>query len=139
MKYKTNNLDLAAYLLTKNQQPIKIKYLTDIYGEFIFEKTKTLTDAVERFQKGRVEVNLTNYIYHRLELKKQLKKEADYKKQITIKKYARKTDTIFWYIDENNKIQHATYDPNNPLHKKYRDEGNFFENSVDAAKARATL
>ena len=35
----------------------------------------------------------------------------------------------FWYIDSENKIQHANFDPADPIHKKCEQEGNMFHTS----------
>jgi len=101
MKYKTNNLDLAAYLVTKGNE-CNVKYIHTSMGEFRFKED--LSKQATVFYKGNAQVNLLKYIANRLMLKKQLgdKGIKDNKIRPTSNKYKHLVGNKYWYLDKNN-------------------------------------
>ena len=137
MTYKTNNLDLAAYLVTKGNAP-KVKYIHTTMGEFIF--AGDLTKQAAKFYSGEAQVNLLKFIANRLMLKKALVDNGTKVGIIrkTTNKYAELVGSKYWYLDTNNNPVMAVFGKQ-VIHSERKDAGNVYATleEANAAKLKA--
>lgn len=134
MKTKINNLDLAAYLVTKGHV-CKVKHIHTTMGEFIFNEN--LDKQVSIFYKGDAQVNLLKYIGNRLMLKKALTDQGKKDGLInpTTHKYKHLWNTTYWYLDDQKEVRSNIFGKST-LHSERKDNGNYYETDAQAKKAQ---
>lgn len=149
MKYiKINNIDLAAYLQLKNYQLVKTVYHSPIDSDYYFENSKNVQEHIKKFNTGTAQVNVIHFLYNRTLLKQITKKIGIRKGRIkpkyndvvlTANSFKPKENQTFFYIDTDNKINYGSFEKNNTAHKSLVENGNVFQTSQEAVKARAKI
>ena len=126
-KYKTDNLDLAAYLLTKGYEPLKTKYKSAILCEYTYPVE--CEKLAKSFFLGNVQCDLQKFLYARYFLKQLTKKLAsiqdkketkDYKEQ-----YAEFNGNTYWFLGSNGLVHQAIFE-NNKRHIDRKEAGNYY-------------
>lgn len=69
-KYSTFDLNIAAYLRLSGME-CRIQAIIPGHAKFTFDDSKALREQVERFLKGKAEVNVAAYMFTRLTLKRE--------------------------------------------------------------------
>lgn len=134
MKTKINNLDLAAYLVTKGYV-CKVKHIHPTMGEFAF--SEDLEKQVATFYKGDAQVNLLKYIGNRLMLKKALTDQGVKAGLInpSTNKYKDLWNTTYWYLDDQ-KVVRSNIFGKSTLHSARKDAGNYYKSEAEAKRAQ---
>lgn len=129
---KTRNLDEAAYLLSRGHRP-KFKKLAQNEAEFTFSKSDTIKKDSLRFLKGEAMVNVTKYLYSRTYLKHTLSKYkiTQTETQFVRNGYEQLKGRGYYYIDENDSVQHAIFGAAE-IHQTRYESGNYFTAKNDA-------
>jgi len=137
--YKTDNLDLAAYLLTKGYEP-QVKYKSPILCQYTYPIE--VEKPVRQFLTGNVVCNIQKFLYARYALKQLTKKlgslrekekTEDYREQ-----YAEFNGQSYWFIGESG-LAHQAIFTNNKKHIERKESGNYYPSEALAklgAKAK---
>ena len=134
MSYRTNNLDLAAYLVTKGNTP-KVKYIHSSMGEFTF--SGDLSKQAQTFYSGEAQVNLLKFIANRLMLKKALVDNGTKNglRKPTTEKYKDLVGNKYYYLDANNNPLMAIFGKQ-VIHSERKDAGNYYATLDEANEAK---
>ncbi len=132
-KYRTNNLDLAAYLVTKGNE-CRVSYIHATMGEFVFADVAEKQAAA--FYRGDAQVNLLKYIANRLMLKKDLvgRGEQQGLRTKSTPKYKDLWNTKYYYIDSLGNPLAAVFGKQ-IVHAQRKDSGNYFLTLEEAQKS----
>jgi len=124
--YKTDNLDLAAYLFTKGYEP-QVKYKSPTLCQYSYPIE--VEKQVKQFLTGNVVCNLQKFLYARYALKQLTKKlgslvekekTEDYREQ-----YKELNGTSYWFIGVSAQPHQAIF-VNTKKHIERKESGNYY-------------
>lgn len=131
----TTNIDCAAYLLCKGISPLRVKRLAHKYAQFFFPNTKSVLEIMDKFLRGRGEVNIGHYLYNRGTLKimvdqhpLRFKSEKQENGKVLI------NGMPYFYIFDG-KVATNIYGLGSPIHKERAETGNLFYSRQEAEAA----
>lgn len=126
--YKTDSLDVAAYLMTKGFEPKKTVYLSNVLCEYKYPI------ECERYAKtfflGNAQVNVTKFLYARYHLKRTTNKlstikEKDIKEDIR-KEYKEFDGEVYWFLGGNGLPHKGIFDSNKIRDIQRKQSGNYY-------------
>lgn len=132
---KTRNLDCAAMLTAKGIQLVKFKKIGAADVLWQFDDTKEIRTLITKFQQGKVEINLPNYLYNRVTLKRMANHEptpvisTNGGSNLMIK-----PGMPYFFLD-GGEIKYSTYGFKNPVHQQRATAGNFYMSKGQAMLA----
>ncbi len=134
--YKTDNLDLAAYLLTKGYEP-KVKYLSEILCTYTYPIE--VEKVAKQFLQGNVVCSLHKFLYSRYTLKQITKKLTSVQEKAKIKEhknqYKEYVGQAYWFIGDGGAV-HNTLFALTDKHILRKENGNMYP-SEELAKLGA--
>jgi predicted house-cleaning noncanonical NTP pyrophosphatase (MazG superfamily) len=134
-KYKTNNLDLAAYLLTLGFEP-KIAHKSMVFAEFVFDEEAL--KHVPYFLEGSAKVNLAHYLYTRTYLKTLNRRLGGSEvAEVAQDKNDEFLGRTYFYIDDGQ-VYHSVFGKA-PIHAERRENGNYYKTKGLANMALRTM
>jgi len=141
LNFKTNNLDLTAYLVTLGHELKKAHYIHDSMGEFVFKGRGQVRADAQQFFMGEVHVNLHQYLANRFMIKHQLKGQRILNNKKTVKKeekeetaeneknYQELYRTTYYYKNKlTGDYEHATFGKQ-AIHRERLEAGNFYKDN----------
>lgn len=119
-------------LVSKGHSLVKVKKLGVADVIWYFDDTKAINELITKFSQGKVELNITNYLYQRMVLKRLSTFEPlPIKTGDDIK--AIRPGMLYYFI-QNGKVYENLYGKA-PLHQERIDAGNFYATRAAAIRA----
>ena len=137
-KYKTDSLDLAAYLMTKGIEPKKTVLLSNVLCEYSYPID--VEKYVKTFFQGNAQVNVTKFLYARYHLKRTTNKLGMIKDKETKEdirgKYSEFDGEVYWFIGASGLTHKCIFDSKKMRDIERKQDGNYYP-SEELAKLGA--
>lgn len=127
-KYKTDSLDLAAYLMTKGFEPKKTIHLSNVLCEYSY--SNDVEKYVKTFFLGNAQVNVTKFLYARYHLKRTTNKLGTIKnkeeKEDIRGQYSEYDGEVYWFIGSSGLVHKCIFDSRKIRDIERKQNGNYY-------------